>query len=97
MPGASPKDIYRYMPDDGALAANALENALLNDGRSLQIWEQACGAGVKEACLLAKSRPFQYEIFEWTFNLRRLCFRGDADGCRRLEEYVARTELKPKP
>jgi len=70
---------------------------VLNDGRSLQIWEQACTAGVKEACLLSKSRPFQFEIFEWTFNLRRLCFRGDADGCRRLEEYVARTELKPNP
>jgi len=70
---------------------------LVNDGRALEIWENACAAGIKEACLLAKSRPFQYEIFEWTFNLRRLCFRGDADGCRRLEEYVARTDLKPKP
>ena len=70
---------------------------LINDGRSLKIWEDTCAAGVKEACLLSKSRPFQFEIFEWTFNLRRLCFRGDADGCRRLEEYVARTELKSKP
>ena len=70
---------------------------LLNQGPSLQLWDKACAGGVKEACLLSKSRPFQFEIFEWTFALRRLCFRGDADACRRLDEYVARTELKSNP
>ena len=70
---------------------------LLNEGPSLQLWDKACTGGIKEACLLSKSRPFQYEIFEWTFALRRLCFRGDADACRRLTEYVARTDLAPRP
>jgi len=68
---------------------------LMNDARALANWERACARGVKEACLLTKSRPFEFEIFEWTLNLRRACFRGDPEGCRQLKEYVARTNLKP--
>jgi len=68
---------------------------LMNDARALPNWEHACARGVKEACLLTKSQPFEFEIFEWTLNLRRACFRGDLEGCRQLKEYVARTNLKP--
>lgn len=95
-------DLERYRGGcEGGRMADCAEagfrSFLLNEGPSLSLWDRACAGGVKEACLLAKSRPYQFEIFEWTFALRRLCFRGEAGACRRLEEYVARTELKPGP
>jgi len=93
-------DRFRTGCDSGRMAdcvEAGFRHFILNEGVSLQLWEKACVGGLKEACLLARSRPFQFEIFEWTFALRRLCFRGDVDACRGLSEYVARTELAPRP